>query len=394
MAIVDIAFKGVMDATDKVTAQIEYIKSLENTYEREKTAIDAKVNSTTQMKHMLIKNTKVESKISNTNSTKEEKLKYFDDTIKDQYEKLNTKSTAIRDLYDNKLEREIEALENKIKEVKLKYEMKKQIELTDLNQRTESYITHLNRQRKLVEDKNDTVIRDLSANIIVTNIGDVFDEDAYPRLTKLKFDIQVEKDRLVKLQQAKAEAQKRYDDTHRRWTLSQQAEARERYNEEERKEEEKMRMLKQQREREREDQNYRDRLRQDERRKEMLLKEQAEEQSKSWKENVYKKLPAEYRKYYSLFGKEERESMTELDLNEVIKHIDTLKPLLINLQKLEDVYHTDDNKYFKDEVWDMYIHLPFKSRLEIAQKNKLGQVTLIKKYHAEIAVSESDSEED
>ena len=391
MSSVNFAFEALMAATDKCRKQVEHIESLEKTYEREKVSIDAKVNSNTQMKSTFIKNTKVENKISNCSTTKEEKLKYFDDTIKEQYEKLSSKSTIIRDMYENKMEREVEALENKIKEVKLKYEMKIQLEITDINQKAESYIGHLTRQRKLVEDKTDIIIRDLSANIVVQNIGDVFDEDAYPRLTKLKFDIQTEKDRLVKLQEEKADALKKYEEANTRQLRFKQEEARELEREEKRKENEKIALLIQQKKAEQEAQNMRDRIRQEEARKALLIKETKEAEAKGWKENVYKKLPVEYKKFISLFDRDTLDEVREMNLEGVVEYLDSMKPQLINLQKLEALI-SGDSTYFTDEVCDMFNDLSFKKRLEVAQMPKKNQIALIKKYYTPKPDSSSEEE--
>jgi hypothetical protein len=392
MPSIDIAFEALMSITDKCSKQIELINVLEKTYEREKVSIDAKVNSTTQIKNTFIKNTKVENKINNSNSTKEDKLKYFDETIKEQYDKLSSKSTTIRDMYENKMDREIEALENKIKEVKLKYEMKIQTELSDINQKAESYIAHLTRQRKLIEDKAETIIRDLSANIIVHHIGDVFDEDAYPRLTKLKFDIQTEKDRLVKLQEEKANALVKYNEADARHIRIKQEEAREREREEKRKEQEKIDLLIQQRKLEQEAQKMREQERQDEARKALLAKEAKEAEAITWKEKVFKKLSVENRKFIGLFDRETLNEVREMNLEEVVKHLEETKPTLINLQKLEDLCSKNDT-YFSEEVWDMFTDLPFKTRVLIAnQKSKSVQITLIKKYYTPKPDSSSEEE--
>lgn len=377
----------------KCRKQQEYIEMLEKNYEREKTAIDAKVNSNTQMKNTFIRNTKVENKITSCSSTKEEKLKYFDDTIKEQYDKLSTKSKNVRDVYENKMEREIEALENKIKEVKLKYEMRIQIEITDLNQKAEAYISHLTRQRKMIEDKTDTIIRDLSANIIVHNIGDVFDEDAFPRLTKLKFDIQTEKEKLTKLEEEKKQADKAYQEADARKKRMNREEQAERDREEQRKQLEKDDMLRRQRKADRDAEAERDRIRQDEKRKEELAKQAKQTEVGSWKEKVYNKLPTEYKKFYHLLDISAKDQITEMNLEDVVEHLDTMKPKLINLQRLQDLYNNNDS-YFKEEIWDMYIALSMTQRLEIAQKSKINQLILIKKYYSEIPKPYSDDDEE
>ena len=373
---IETTFNRWMDIHNKRVKQQTLVDNLKKNYEREKVAIEAKENSNTQLKHIYLKNTKVENKISSYDSNAEGKIQYYNEQIKQNEERRDRDIQTIRDRYESKMNAEINSI----------------------NARADKYHTYIDTQRKLLENKKDNTIRDLSANIIEPKIGDVLDEDAYPKLSKLKYDIQLEENKLpdlIKDEETWSKYQQ-YCSLRQQFVAQQEAqrEADQLKREEERIREEAIR----QRAIEKAEQNKKDEERWKRQSEERMAKEKADEQKKSWKENVYKKLTDEYKKYYNAVDKDTREQVMMLEtVADVVNHFNTYKEALDKYIKFNNMDKDNEeayNKYFKEENWNKYDVLSFKQRYEIANCNtKIEQLRLIKKYHSEIPKPEEEDDD-
>lgn len=346
-----------------------------NTYNKEKLSIEAKVQSVTQFKNTIVKNTRVENKISSTDSSIENKINHFDEQIR---------------MNEERRERDI-------KSIREKYETKMNSEIGSVEARCDKYDAYLKSQRKQLESKKECVIRDLSCNIVPTIIGDNFDEDNYPRLTKLKYDIDRFKKERDELDAENTLLNKRYLELLKKESdqLQQQRlyEIRQEQREEERKNQEaRERMAKQ-----REEQNKADRERQNKNFERLYEQDQRqlkiEENRNHFRKNVYPKLSDEYIKYFSAIGSKTRiEDMRACEtVEELIEYIDAIKPQLIKLIKLEETLKPDDSKYFTKAIEEKFDELPFDKRLEIAQLTKVKQILAIK---ALIEEEDDDSDDE
>ena len=361
------AYEVVQGTLQAISHAEKFIKDLKKNYEREKAGIEAKVNCATAIKNSLYKNAKVENKINSFDSTTENKLQYFDEQIK---------------LNEEKRSRDIQATKDK-------FEAKMNAEINDINARADKYENYINSQRKMLEAKKNTVIRDLSANIIVPNIGDTFDEDAYPRLTKLKFDIEVEEANLIELRKTKELQLADYNRCFARDATNREHEARRVTEEIERAERTKVAMAREQLANQREASRKADEARWERQKQERIKAEAIKVAEEKFNKNVYSNLSAEYKQYYKHLTKEQRTDLYDMTLDDVNDYIGDVKDKLANYIKMERL-STSDDKYFKSEIWDMYNDLPYDKRYEIAQMNKPAQLAHIKKYHNELDPSDSD----
>ena len=371
------AWALVEDCLTNIRTHEKEIDELKNVYNREKLSIEAKVQSVTQFKNAIVKNTRIENKIATTDNTIDLKLKTYDEDIRLNEERRERDIRVIRENYQSRME----TLERKMK-----------VEIDAVEARCDKYGAYLKGCKKQLEAKKDCVIRDLSCNIIPTQIGDAFDEDAYPRLTKLKYDIKVREDKLTELRKLRDELKIKYDEAYQRNVRENQAEAKRQERELKRQEEDEKQRAIERLQTEREAQKQADLERWERQKQERIAQEQAKQHQSNWIKTVYSKLPKEYQEYNCLFDKEQKEQMKALDsVEDVIEYMNTFKPQLTKLKELDDLYK-GDSKHFKDEVWDKFYKLTFKQRLDIAQMNKPAQIIHINKYYSEVPKEESESE--
>ena len=369
------------DLSTKKLSLIKNIKDIEEEYKKEKTAIEAKLISTTQLKQQINKNNKIETKIFNKSETKEEKIKYYDDAIKEYLSLTENKITNIRDVYTNKMEREIEILENKIREVRQKYENKIDIEIKEINTKSDTYIIYLERQKNMCINKIENQIKDISANIVESNIGIVLDEDNYPKLTKLKVDKN-------KLENNLKETISEMENINATIKI---VELRERkYKEEERKEKERQDQLKEEIERRKKIEEYnikKEKERKEEEEKKLIKKQEKEKEelkediTKKWKETVYNSLPIKYKKYCNYVNKEYSDKIkTIFNTHDLIVYLDNISSEIDNYISLKEYYYNEDSK-----IADEFCELSIDQQFEISnKKDKIQQNYLIKKYFKEL----------
>lgn len=375
----DRAWTSVQDLLEKIVKKEQHIAELKKHYSREKVAIEAKVNSATALKNSIYKNVKVENKISSYDSNADAKLQYYDEQIKLNEEKRTKDISNAREKY-----------EVKINELKARMAA----EFNDIDSRADKYQNYILSQRKIVETKKDNVIRDLSANIIVPNIGDSFDEDAYPRLTRLKHDIEVEEEELLELKKSKEEKFNFWDMCCKRRDKALAEANRMRDLQLQRQEELRIQEARQAAAEERERTRLADEARWERQKQERIKAAKEKETEDNFKTNVLPNLSDEHKSCYKAMSLDMRKEVQDMTLSQASHHIEQLKDKLTKYAKLEKLSADDiDNKYFTSNIWDMYNDLPYEKRFAIAQMNKMAQLAHIKQYHAELDPSDSEDTE-
>jgi hypothetical protein len=151
------------------------LKDLKHTYSTSKKAIEDKINSATESRKNDKKNNKVESKISHLDAKTVAKIKYYEESLRQNEEKRFQEKKAIDDKCDK-------------------------------------YSAYLTAQKELLETQAEILVRDLSNNIIETPLYQEIDESAYPTLTKLKCNIDFEQNKYDELFEECSKLHQEYKD--------------------------------------------------------------------------------------------------------------------------------------------------------------------------------------
>jgi hypothetical protein len=355
---------------------------LKNTFDIEKKAIETKINSTTQLKNTIIKNSKVSNKITNLESINTNKKEMYENNIKSSQDKLYIQKKEIRDRYDAKKEQ----LENKMN-----------IELQEAETRSKQTVDYYTQQIVLLNTKSDTVIRDLSSNIIELSPFTEIDEDNHPRLIKLKELIVLKEKEIDNAVKNKQILWNIYVDEKNKHEAYLKCERESEERDIQNKENIRLAQLKQVKEEEKRAEAERDRKRWEEQDKQALQAEKdklkKEQQTINFK-TIKSELSKEYKYYVDKLIESQKVEIIKLKTSgEVIKYIDAIKDQLDKHIYLDTL---DESKHFKPEIWEKYYALLESERYEIAQKSKSVQIKLINQYYDKFIESnkEESSEDD
>jgi len=358
------------------------LKELKHNYDKTKSAIELKHNSTTQFKKTIIKNSKIENKIESLDNKIDIVIKGFHDTINDNEKRRIDRIQAVKDKYEAKMEKEI----------------------NDINNTANSYKTYLLTEIQKQESKKQFTIKDLSANIIEPSIGDVIDEEAFPVLVKLKCDIKKLEDELKEynierkyLLIANTNAYEKQKQSNLREQQQQELEL-------QYKQQQLLEKARQESKRQREEQNKRDQERwakQAEERIENEKKEKEKEKQKAiikeWNDKFYKPLSDDDKKKFSKLNyTPHKELLRAMDnLNDIKKYINDKYPIVEKRYCFEELI---DNKkiVLSAEQRDYYYDLNLNEQDKIvALKTKTKQRDeIIRLYNESIKEKEDDDEED
>lgn len=356
------------------------LKDLKHTYDKNKSVIELSNNSTTQLKKILLKNTKIENKIETVDSKSDNVISHFQNQISDNQKRRLDRIQAVKDKYEAKLEKEI----------------------NEINATCDSYhnycVTQIESKNKLKQ----IAIRDLSFNIIEPSIGDIIDEDAYPILVKLKCDIKKEEEAMNTLHNEINEINSEISKAHER---QRQTFLREQQMEKERikrEEQDKLEQAREESRRQREYQKQQDEARWERQKQERIENEKKEQENekqkalkKEWNNKFYNQLSDdEKKKFGSLIYSPHKENIRVMDdINSIKKYINDKFPIIQKRYDFEDLI---DNKkiILNEKQRDFYYDLDLDSQDKIvALKTKVKQTQeIIRLYNESIEEKEEDDE--
>jgi len=332
--------------SEKENEQRKLVEELKLSYRREKTALEAKLNSITNYNNVNKKNCKVENKMISYDTVTQSKLDYIDLQIQNNEEKRFREIAAVNTKCDN-------------------------------------YKDYLLSQKRGLENKKDIVIKDLSSNIINVTLCDEIDEAAYPKLTKMKITIEEEEKKVEEYFNTKMDYIKKADEASIKRDKREEREREQRRKADEAEQNEKERVAFEKKRQENaiiQEQNYQKSLQNMKKAEEEEEQKANKEKVKLWKKNRYLTMSQEYKDYYEKIGFEKiSEFQNNLSSNEeIIEYIDSIKEQLDNYITFCNYLNDKDQK-----MDDKYNYLSYKQRFEIAQiPTKIKKIEKIKELYA------------
>jgi hypothetical protein len=341
--------------------QIKLVEELKISYRKEKTALEAKLNSITNYNNVTKKNGKVENKIYSFDSVTQNKLDNIDQQIQNNEEKRFREISAINAKCDT------------LKEA--------------LNAKCDTTKEYWLSMKRAIENKKDIVIKDLSSNIIHPSLCDNLDEAAYPKLTKMTISIDEAERKIVEYNKTKMEYIKKADEAAIKRDARELREQKEMRRLEEAAIAEKARLAFEKKRVENQiiqEQNYQKSLQNikkaEEEEQERLQEIENKKITRAWIKNRLATLPKEYLDYYDFMsGDMINKFKKNLTPNEeIIIYIDSIKEQLDNY--ITFYKHLEE----KDEKMnEKYHYLDYKQRFEIAQiPTKIKKIEKIKELYS------------
>jgi len=335
-------------------------------------SIESKLNSITNFYNTTKKNSKVESKILSADTNIQIKLDGNEQRMRSNEEKRDRLLKEAESLYNIELQR---------------IETKKNKSISKIENDYNEYRNYLISERSYIETKKDIVIKDLSSNIVTPSLGNTIDEDANPKLVKLKLEVTHLRKKAKEEMDLYLELYNKHMSLLKQQQLSREREFKEQQREEAAKEAQKQRNAEQQLRQEKALKQQQDekasmeRLRQHELEQERLKDEEEHKiKLKAWKKNLYATMPVEYKNYYSnLSGNKIQYYQKNLSSNEeIIAYVDTIKDKLDKYIALNKYIYDSEDVKFKH-----YDELTYDQRFEIAQiTTKIKKIEKIKEYYA------------
>jgi len=330
--------------------QKKLVEELKISYRKEKTALEAKLNSITNYNNVNKKNCKVENKIISFDTVTQNKLDNIDQQIQNN---------------EDKRFREISAINAKCDTTK------------------EYWLS----MKRAIENKKEIVIKDLSSNIMHPSLCDNLDEAAYPKLTKMTISIEEAEKKVEEYNKTKMEYIKKADEAEVKRDARELREQKEKRRHEEAEEAEKARLAFEKKRVENQiiqEINYQKSL-------QNIKKAEEEEQARleeiankdkirAWIKNRFATLPKEYLDYYDFMsGDMINKFKKNLTPNEeIIIYIDSIKEQLDNY--ITFYKHLEE----KDEKMnEKYHYLDYEQRFQIAQiPTKIKKIEKIKELYS------------
>jgi len=350
------------------------LKELKHNYDKTKSSIELKHNSTTNFKKTLLKNNKIENKIEVVDNKIENKITWYEEQLIECENRRLDRIQAIRDKYEAKMEKEINEINNTAKSHR------------------NSLQNGLDYQRK---SKN-IVIKDLSANIIEPSLGDIIDEEAYPVLIKLKCDIKKIEDELKEYNIERKYLVIANTNAYEKKEQSRLREIQLKELEEKRVEEEQRKRAIEQFRIQREQQNRQDEERWAKQKEENKEKERLENIKNEWNNKYFEPLSSDDKKKFKYVDysphKEKLRTMNNLDT--IKKYInDTYK--IVEKRKAFNKSISDEKFILSDEKYSFYFGLDYHIQDKIALlKTESKQRKEIDRLFEESKKDTTDSEDD
>ena len=350
------------------------LKDLKHNYDKSKSAIELKHNSTTQFKKTIIKNSKIENKIESLDNKIDIIIKGFHDTITDNEKRRIDRIQAVRDKYEAKMEKEI----------------------NDINNTANSYKTYLLTEIHKQESKKQFTIKDLSANIIEPSLGDIIDEEAYPVLVKLKCDIKRQEEEYNEIVKEINIYRNKLEVAYNKEKQNRLREIQLQELEDKRKEEEKRELEKEESRRRKEEEKRRDEERWAKQKEERIEKERLENIKNEWNNKYFEPLSSDDKKKFKYVDysphKEKLRIMNNLDT--IKKYInDTYK--IVEKRKAFNKSISDEKFILSDEKDSFYFGLDRNIQDKIALlKTESKQRKEIDRLFEESKKDTTDNEDD